>query len=97
MSGGDTGGRGWTAQLESANMHHSKQAAKWKEIAQIDRRHQRKSIGVAAWKCTRSGSRGGGGADSRLKIADGDLERYRHNHVPADEAADQQNFYIFFF
>lgn len=54
-------GRGWTAQLESANMHHSKQAAKWKEIAQIDRRHQRKSIGVAAWKCTRSGSRGGEG------------------------------------
>lgn len=38
----------------------------------------------------------GWGLDSRLKIADGDLERYRHNHVPADEAADQQ-IIIFFF
>lgn len=40
--------------------------------------------------------RSGTGVDARIKIADGDLERYRHNHVPADESADQ-HFLLFFF
>lgn len=39
--------------------------------------------------------RSGGGVGGRMKIADGDLERYRHNHVPVDDSADQQIFLSF--